>query len=92
MNTTPEARLAAALDAVAPGADDLEDHPTDSPGPDRIDEVREALMDVMLGVRMTADGTRSASGINHYIRHQIPVPIVRLVAWQDRLRQALEKL
>lgn len=89
--STETDRLAAALDDVAPGADDLEDRPSDSPRTE-LQTVEDALMDVLYGVRMAADGTRSASGFNHYILHGIPVPIVRLLAWQDRLRQALEKL
>ena len=88
---TPEAaRLAAALDAVdaVPGSTDLVDET-----PCVRQEVKDAIMDVMLGpVVDNVTGRRAHSGINTYIRHDIAVPKVRLVAWQDTLRRSLEKL
>lgn len=104
MNMTPAARLAAALDAVAPddavpGSDDLVDSILFDPFiqvitdlDERAGEVKAALQDVLLGPVIDESGKRANTGINTYIKHQIPVPIIRLAAWQERLRQALEKL
>lgn len=83
----PEQRLADALDAVAPGVDDLVNEL-----PDVHQEVKDALMDVMLGIEMSPGGLRNSTGLNTYIKLGIPVPIIRLISWQDALRRALEKL
>lgn len=87
----PEERFALALDAIAPdavpGSDDLEAEPTDSRA-----LVKAAIEDVMLGVRMAADGTWSASGINTCIRFGRQPTLAQLIQWQDKLLQAIDKL
>lgn len=72
---------------IVPGVDDLVDEM-----PDVRQEVKDALMDVMLGPVVDKSGKRAETGINTYIRYDIPVPKVRLIGWQDTLRRALEKL
>lgn len=81
----PEERLAAALDAV-PGATDLADDT-----PDVRQEVKDAIMDVMLGTE-GPDGLRRNDGINAHLRFSIMVSKQDLVRWQNLLNKALEKL
>lgn len=75
------------LGFFVPGSDDFEAEPTDSRA-----LVKAAIEDVMLGVRMAADGTWSASGINTCIRFGRQPTLAQLIQWQDKLLQAIDKL
>ena len=81
--TTPTERLAAALDAI-PGIDDLETHHDFVKMAD-IQSVRDALMDVMLGMAV-GGGTRTASGINSHIRFARQPTLAQLIQWQAKLQ------
>ncbi len=57
-----------------------------------LEAVKAAIMDVMLGPVVDVSGRRAHTGINTYIRHDIPVPKIRLIGWQDQLNKVLEQL